>query len=130
MELSILLARVWGLYLLIVPLAICLNKKNLELLFRIVKNRDYLFLSGLVSLLIGILNISVHNIWVYDWRVIITIFGWIALIKGILRTFWPELIVKWLHKLKIDKWKSKCLLGLGLIVLIIGLYLTYIGFIF
>lgn len=39
--------------------------------------------SGAVALLIGIVMIKFHSIWSFDWRLIITLFGWIALLKGI-----------------------------------------------
>ena len=39
--------------------------------------------SGVAALLVGIMMVQFHNIWVADWRGLITIFGWIALIKGV-----------------------------------------------
>ncbi|OHB49859.1 MAG: hypothetical protein A2Y10_09545 [Planctomycetes bacterium GWF2_41_51] len=41
------------------------------------------YLGGLTALTIGYLLVTFHNDWVKDWPVLITILGWIALIKGI-----------------------------------------------
>jgi vacuolar-type H+-ATPase subunit I/STV1 len=39
--------------------------------------------SGAIALLIGLVMIRFHSIWSFDWRGVITLFGWIALLKGI-----------------------------------------------
>ena len=41
------------------------------------------YLGGLTALAIGYLLVTFHNVWVWDWPVLITIFGWMALIKGV-----------------------------------------------
>ena len=44
-----------------------------------------LYLSGLLSLLAGIAIVNLHNMWRADWRVIITVMGWLMTIGGIIR---------------------------------------------
>lgn len=41
------------------------------------------FLFAIIILVAGMAIVNYHNIWVRDWRVLITIFGWITLIKGV-----------------------------------------------
>ncbi|MEI6710821.1 MAG: hypothetical protein WCK88_00710 [bacterium] len=43
-----------------------------------------------MAIIIGALMIYVHNIWVADWTVLVTIIGWTALIKGIWLTVLPQ----------------------------------------
>ena len=43
-----------------------------------------LHLSGLMAVVVGFLLVTFHNVWVLDWPVIITIFGWLSLIKGLM----------------------------------------------
>ena len=44
---------------------------------------------GLVALLIGLTIVNVHNFWIAGWPVIITLFGWLAIIGGIIRMAFP-----------------------------------------
>ncbi len=42
----------------------------------------------------GLAIVLTHNIWTADWRVLITIFGWLNVIGGALRLFAPPFLVK------------------------------------
>jgi len=92
MEISIFLAQFWGWLLVIVGLIFLLKKQMLEdELSRMFKNKDYVLLTGWLALILGLFTVILHNIWATDWRIVITIFGWISLIKGIARMGFPEL---------------------------------------
>lgn len=45
--------------------------------------------SGAIALLIGVLMIKFHSVWSLDWRGVITLFGWVALLKGIMLLVLP-----------------------------------------
>jgi len=51
-----------------------------------------IYLSGIMAMVIGLLVINFHNRWEWNWTVIITIFGWMALLGGIVRTVTPQVI--------------------------------------
>jgi 4-amino-4-deoxy-L-arabinose transferase-like glycosyltransferase len=55
------------------------------------RNYPLIFLSGLISLGVGLALVLTHNVWTRDWRLIITIFGWLAVIGGVLRIVTPQL---------------------------------------
>jgi len=46
----------------------------------------------LAALAIGIAVVLAHNVWVANWRVIITVFGWLAMLGGIFRIVYPQLV--------------------------------------
>jgi hypothetical protein len=48
------------------------------------------FLTGLLLLVAGLSIVRVHNIWVADWRVIITLAGWFSVFGGLVRMLMPE----------------------------------------
>ncbi len=124
MELSIFLAKVLGLYLLIVPAAVLLKRKQFAgLANEFVTNLAVVFLSGLISLVFGLLMVVSHNVWTADWRAIITTIGWLALAKGVVRILFP----KKLATLAIDPASAKGTFAL-IVLLGLGIYLTYIGF--
>ena len=41
-----------------------------------------IFLSGVITLPAGLAIVLTHNVWVADWRVLITLLGWLAIIGG------------------------------------------------
>ncbi|MGA7387499.1 MAG: hypothetical protein WBW99_06140 [Pseudolabrys sp.] len=51
------------------------------------------YLSGLLSLLAGLAIVNLHNTWCADWRVIITILGWLMTIGGIIRIVVPQVAI-------------------------------------
>ena len=49
-----------------------------------------IFVAGLLSLTAGLAIVLSHNVWVGDWRVLITIFGWLGVIGGMVRIILPQ----------------------------------------
>ena len=125
METSIFLARVIGLIGIISTLAIIFNyKKSLAFDAEAIKNPLLSYLSGFLFLILGVLLVVSHSVWVFDWRLIITLLGWIILLKGVGRIFFP-LAVRRL----IEKKKNNRIFFLGeIVVLLLSLYLLYRGF--
>ena len=126
MELSIFLAKVLGLYFLIVSLGMIFNAGRFKpLIIDLIKSPALMFLTGFLALIIGILLVVSHNIWTADWRVVITILAWLSLIKGTIRIMVPQFAVKTIKKCtenNISYYIS------GLITLGIGLFLIYHGY--
>ena len=80
MELSVFLAKVLGLYLVIVAPAALLNRKHFPRLIKEFSDSlAMVVLSGFVALVLGLLLVVSHNVWTADWRVIITLLGWVTL---------------------------------------------------
>jgi hypothetical protein len=48
------------------------------------------FISGMLALVAGVAIVRVHNVWVQDWPVAVTIFGWLAIVGGLSRMFFPD----------------------------------------
>jgi len=47
--------------------------------------KDYAVLSGMLALLIGIPIVILHNIWEGPWEIVVTLIGWVTVIKGFVR---------------------------------------------
>lgn len=122
MNLSNYLAELWGITIVVVSLALLMRLKRLEGLFTEVKNEATMFFWGIVSLVIGIAMVLIHNVWVSDWRVVITILGWLTLVKGLDVLFLPQHMRK--RWLKMENWKWVVIL---VFLQFIGLALTYLG---
>lgn len=125
METSVFLAKVLGLFGVISTIAIIFTyKEHLRLERESAENPASLYVSGYIFLLIGILIVVSHNIWSSDWRLIITILGWMILLKGSLRIISPESVKTLINK-KRDNFKY---IIPEIIILIISSYLLYQGF--
>lgn len=125
MDISIFLAKVLGLYLLIIALAMLVNAKNIRALLAESNNTSFVFLTGTIALIIGVLLVVTHNIWEADWKVLITILGWLTLIKGIVRLFFPEYVLRMTARFVQN---SRAYFVIDVILLIVGIYLSYVGF--
>jgi cytochrome bd-type quinol oxidase subunit 2 len=88
-------------------------------------NSWLIYLAGFITAVIGLLIVTYHNRWTKNWTVLITILGWLVLIKGILLIAFPQ----FLHSLS-----ERMLTDLGAKIfpysaLCLGLMLAYFGFV-
>lgn len=92
MDLSLVLAKILGLYCLIVSISILLNYQRIPVLVHeFVESEGLKYIAGLISLILGIIVVIIHPIISYDWRLIITTFGWGTFLYGLVNLFIPEL---------------------------------------
>ena len=103
MDVSIFLAKFWGWYLVTFFVLIILYPKRIKQLFDYSSDEKFSLIISFMAIIIGLLNIIAHDLWVKDWRVIITILGWFAFIKGITIFAFPKINEKWLHEIDF-KW--------------------------
>lgn len=125
MELSLLLAKVIGLVLMFVAVALLINKKNVDLLFNLYKNPGPVFVTGILEIVLGIMFVLNHNIWTLDFRGVITFIGWVLLVRGVGRVLFPSRVTRWLERFK--KMRS-AIAPLLIFVFLVGAYLAYMGF--
>ena len=124
MEVSIFLAKVIGLYYVIVFVAVMVNRKNLpRLAAGFSENLALGYLAGFLAVVVGLLIVVSHNVWVADWRAIITVVGWLALLKGIVLMISPGSAGRHGKLLR-----SPMIFVLYGVVLVLGVYLAYVGF--
>lgn len=125
MEISIFLAKFWGWLLVIICLIFLLRKKVLlEEVFRLVEDKSFALFSGYLALIVGLVTVILHNLWVADWRVVITIFGWTSLIKGIVRISFPEIPQKLVPTFKNKPGLTQILL---IIAILLGAWLIWMS---
>ena len=125
MELSIFLAKVIGLGLVLISLSLLLNKKNVDLLFDLYMHAAAVYLTGIFETFLGLAFVFSHNVWTPDFRVIITLIGWILLLRGVGRSLFPTRIPIILEKFRHLR---SIITPLSVFILLIGVYLAYSGF--
>src|SRR5579885_3255115 len=95
MELSIFLAKFLGLYLLIVSADLLLRRHELEGAVKdFASSKGLLVFSGSISLLAGLAIVIGHPVYEANWRGLITLFGYLLIVKGIMRVAFPTRLQK------------------------------------
>lgn len=122
-HISIFLAKFWGWYLIIFFLILSLNPKRILQIIKNLEDQKFVILAAFLAIIIGLLNILSHNIWEGDWRLIITIIGWIALFKGLALFIFPERIVSWYGFINI-----KFVQVLYMLLFLVGIFLLNKGY--
>jgi hypothetical protein len=91
MQTSIFLAKLIGPIMVIVAAGVLLNRQSVDALAReILGSPALLFLLGFLDFASGLAIVLVHNVWIADWRIIITLLGWLLMARGAARILIPD----------------------------------------
>jgi hypothetical protein len=125
---TVFLAELFGVYLTVVALSMLIRQQEyVEVMVAITRNPSLLYIAGLMGFTAGLATVLSHNVWSGGaLPVVVTLFGWISLVKGILLlVLSPEreysIFIEGLH------YGQHPSLYAGL-PLLIGAYLAYSGF--
>lgn len=125
MTTSVLLARFFGLYLLIVGATLLIRREQLPRIIRdFFDNSALMLFSGILTLVFGLLIILFHNIWTWNWNLPITIIGYLALLQGIVRLWFPDHMKRMLAK----HMNTRFVINAGIILMLLGVYFAHHGF--
>lgn len=127
MQTSLFLAKIVGPTLAVIGASILFNASGFrDVAAEFMRSPALVFLIGHIALPAGIATVLVHNVWVADWPVIITILGWLAVIGGALRILAPQRATDTGGRL-LDR--PHTLTIAGAFWLVLGSTLSYFGFI-
>ena len=118
MDISILLAKFWGWYLLIFFLILSLNPKRIKQIFADLNDEKFLLITAFLAILIGLISIQFHNIWELNYTLIITLIGWISLFIGLALFIFPKPTVSWLEFMNV-----KLVQVIYMLLFFVGLFL-------
>jgi len=121
MEISIFFARLWGSFFVIFGLLFIITRQ-LGKTIEMTDDKAFVISTGYITLLMGLVTVILHNIWVANWKVFITILGWSTLIKGIMKVGYPEQI----HK-QAQRFKKKQMLS-AIFMILLGAWLLWMSF--
>ncbi len=126
METSQLLARVIGPYMLIAGLGLFISKDHyLELLDELKSHPLLMMVMGAFTLLLGLLLLQFHNIWTMDWPVLVTLIGWITVIKGTIAMIAPQAM----NNLAACFKDNQTILNVqAAIAILFGAFMSYMGY--
>lgn len=122
---TILLAQGMGLFFVMVAI-IMLVRANFyqEQLTHLKVGSSTITLAATIGLMISIALILIHNIWIWESEVLITIIAWLLLIKSLFWLSFPSCMVNCSQKLY-SGWKYY---AVAIVVAIVGVILMAHGF--
>jgi hypothetical protein len=95
MSTSLFLAKLIGPVMLVIGLAVFANPRGFrDMAEEFLASRAMMFLSGLLIMPAGLAIVLTHNLWSADWRVLITIFGWLNVVGGAIRLAGPPFLAQ------------------------------------
>ena len=92
---SLFLARLIGPVMLVIGIAVFANPRGFrDMAGEFLGSRALMFLAGFVMMPAGLAIVLTHNLWAADWRVLITVLGWLLAIGGAVRIFEPPFLTR------------------------------------
>jgi uncharacterized membrane protein len=126
MPTSIFLARLIGPLALVIGIGLVANAAAYrKLVEEFLRSHALIYLSGILAMTGGLAVVLAHNVWTADWRVVITLLGWLAAIGGAARIVVPQLsegIGRWLMA------RPASLTAAAVVWLAIGALLCFFGY--
>lgn len=126
-RLTIFLSRLLGLFLLLVAITLFWQQQTVvETIDMLINDRSMVLMFGMIALASGLAIVISHNIWTGGVvPVVVTILGWLFLIRGVLLLALPPAEVSNLYGLvQFGRFFDFYVI----VVLVIGAFLTYGGF--
>jgi hypothetical protein len=93
--LTLQLARVWGIVALVIALGALMTPNRMgAAMADFEKSPGLLFITAIFALGLGLIQVMFHNLWTDPTAIIVSLIGWLAIIKGIVLIAIPEPIMK------------------------------------
>ena len=122
---TLILARIFSFYFIVIGLTYFNTPSRIRAVLQAAQENVFAqYVAGIMALLIGGMIISVHNDWTLGWSVLLTVIGWIALVKGTLFILFPNVFL-FFAKLRA---KSDFFFQImGVVITLVGLFFFYHG---
>lgn len=125
METALLISKILGIIYFAFGIGMLVNPSFYRReIPKLLENSAYLILGGFLAIVFGFLILEGQNTWPSDWTVVITILGWIAILKGAMLLAFPNSM-----NLFKPLFESKLFMNiLTPSVIIMGAIFIYLGF--
>lgn len=112
MDTTVFFARLWGSFFIIFG-ALSSVVGQLGRTIDMTEDRAFVISTGYTSLLMGLVTVILHNVWVWDWPLTITLLGWSTLVKGIVKVGFPQHIQRQAQRFRRNQWASAAFMVLA-----------------
>ena len=118
MDTTVFLLKFWGWYCVVFFFILSFNPKRIKQIVEDLQDQKFTILVSYLAIIIGLLNILVHNIWEPNISIVVTLFGWLALLKGMMLFTFPKTTTK-----KITKLNIKFVQAMYILIFFLGIFL-------
>jgi len=128
MSVSIQLARIFSIYFILIGISMFINRSFFRAAVKeLASNNVAMLIIATTTLMLGVLLVNLHNIWVHDWRVMVTLLCWMVLLGGVVRSLFPTFVQGMAGRIF---YKNGRFLGIvSTMSLALGILFGYLGFI-
>jgi hypothetical protein len=126
MDLSLVLAKFWGFFLMALCGSFLVKKRGYADFIEKFEAEETVFLYSLVATIVGAFSVAMLNSWTVDYRGIITLLGWSALLKGFSGLLLPGFSIGFINRFS-RHWSF--IFCLSALLFLLGIWLLLIGFI-
>ncbi len=128
MQTSFFLARLLGPILLVPGLGLLSNPGGFRTMAaEVLGSLTLIYLFGVIDFAGGLAIVLTHNVWIASWHVLITLIGWLLLLRGAARILIPDTIKSYAATTLIPN--NQFYLVSGVVLVILGLVLCYFGYV-
>ena len=121
-----LIAGLAGPLFMAVGVALLVNRRAVAgLVSGTLNSPEFIFFSGLITLIAGLAVVRTHNVWSAEWTLLVTVIGWLCVIGGVIRIVWPDRV----SVLRTNLLRSEnAITASALVSLLLGAFLTAKGY--
>jgi hypothetical protein len=126
MQTSLFLAKLIGVPMLLAGIGVLLHQKHYRAMtLAFLKSAPLFYVISVIGVVAGLAVVLVHNVWVADWPVIITLLGWANLLRGAVSLVCPETMLR--YGTRVSRNPNLMPFG-GAFAVLIGATLIYFGY--
>jgi hypothetical protein len=126
MTTSKIIAALLGPTLVVTGLMVLLNLEAMPAMIEeISQNPMIIVLAGYAAFVPGLAIVYFHNRWTAGWPMLITLFGWLSVIVGFLRTVFPTQLAGVMSRAAHAPAMHVVLPAIGAVFLLAGVVLSY-----
>jgi hypothetical protein len=90
---AIWISKFLGPVILVLSIPMIVTPTSLqETTRRFLADSPLVLISGVVAMTAGLSIVNTHNVWVLDWTLIVTLFGWALVLGGASRVVAPRVV--------------------------------------
>jgi hypothetical protein len=126
MQASVFIAQLLGPMFVVAGVAFLVKPQMIRtVLGDFIRSPTWIYLAGFMGLLTGMALVLTHRVWALDWRLIITVIGWLTLVRALITIFQPQWIVAAGNAMLAHR---GIFVGSAVTELVIGLVLSFFGY--
>lgn len=123
MDYTIFFIKFFGYFFFLMSATLLISKEGREAILDVATDHSFIISTGFLSLMLGLPVIILHNEWSFSVVGLVTVIGWMSVLKGVIRIAKPSYVAKLTGQFDVSS--SKIWLVLALLI---GAGLMYAGY--